>query len=163
MVSCADQDFEGVRGKTGEDSGICGRLSGSSAFSTGAQRKGSDGVPFYICTEGQRLCADMDHLSWIFSGRNGWTDGDAAPGLGLYCGRYAAGSGSAGDHRVDVQECVRQYFYRGISDAVTVCDERDQFLFRSVGESGRCGSESFLAPKKIKYLLYGRKNHAEGI
>ena len=98
-------------------------------------------MSFYICTESQRFCIDMDHLLWIFSGGSGCIDCHAAAGISLYCRRYAAGARRAGDHGSDVPECIWGYFHGRISDAVIVCDERDQFLFRVIGQSGRGGSE----------------------
>ena len=155
-TACTCQDPEKIRDKAGEDTTIHRRLPGRSALSSAAQGKSAYGLRLYVRAKSQCICADMDHLSWIFSGGEGCPDGHAAAGFGLYRRGYAAGAGGTGDHGGHVQKCVRRYFYGRISDAVTLCDQRDQFLFRAGGQSGSGGGKPTIYAKEKSLMTSPR-------
>ena len=86
-------------------------------------------LSFHVSSKMQRFCAHMGSLPRVCTGRRRCGDGYVPASVGLHCGRYAPRAGSARDYRIDVPKYIRRYFYGRLSDAVGVCDKRNQFLF----------------------------------
>lgn len=64
-------------------------------------------------------------IPWIRAARNRNDESYPSSSRSLYSGRYASASGSAGNYRADVSNCVCPCIYRYISYTVHACKQRN--------------------------------------
>ncbi len=68
---------------------------------------------------------DIYGIPWIRAARNRNDESYPSSSRSLYSGRYASASGSAGNYRADVSNCVCPCIYRYISYTVHACKQRN--------------------------------------